>query len=184
MKRNIVLIGSMGSGKSHIGRHLAQAFDWQFVDTDRLLEEQYGAPIAELYQRFGEKEFRYRERQILKRVSLYHEAIISVGGNFTMDGKTVRRLQRYSFVVLLTANEQRLVSRVKRRIGKRPTMNYDNVDSFVRNMIVSWRPLYKRCDTLLDTTYGDSDIFVERIQADIAKKGVQFKKRRREKVDG
>lgn len=46
MQRNIILIGTMGSGKSHLGRNLADSRNWQFVDTDRLLEQRYQLPIA------------------------------------------------------------------------------------------------------------------------------------------
>ena len=47
MKRNIVLVGMMGSGKSHIGRKLAQRLGWQFVDTDRRIERAVGMTIAD-----------------------------------------------------------------------------------------------------------------------------------------
>ena len=82
MKRNIILIGTMGSGKSHLGRNLAEAKGWQFVDTDRLLERRYNLPIAEIYEKLGEKMFRSAEREILKKVCMYHECIISVGGMY------------------------------------------------------------------------------------------------------
>ena len=49
IKRNIILIGSMGSGKSHLGRNLADAKGWQFVDTDRILEKRYNMPIADIF---------------------------------------------------------------------------------------------------------------------------------------
>ena len=84
VKRNIILIGSMGSGKSHFGRNLADLKGWQFVDTDRVLEGRFGLPIAEIYKKIGEKAFRRAELEVLKKVSLYHEAVISVGGNFPL----------------------------------------------------------------------------------------------------
>ena len=55
IKRNIMLIGSMGSGKSHFGRNLAERKGWQFVDTDRVLEGRFGLPIAEIFKKIGEK---------------------------------------------------------------------------------------------------------------------------------
>ena len=53
IKRNIMLIGSMGSGKSHFGRNLAERKGWQFVDTDRVLESRFGLPIAEIFKKIG-----------------------------------------------------------------------------------------------------------------------------------
>ena len=55
MKRNIVLVGMMGSGKSHIGRKLAQRLGWQFVDTDRRIERAVGMTIAEFFASFRGK---------------------------------------------------------------------------------------------------------------------------------
>ena len=51
IKRNIVLVGMMGSGKSHIGRKLAVRLGWQFVDTDRRIERQMGQTIADFFER-------------------------------------------------------------------------------------------------------------------------------------
>ncbi len=179
MKRNIVLIGSMGSGKSHIGRNLAESLGWQFVDTDRMLENRYNMPIAEVYRYLGEKGFRQAERELLRWVSRYHEAVISYGGNFTIDVRTIKWLQRYSYVIVLKATEHRLVSRVRRRIGKRPTMDYTDVAGFVRTMLRTWKPLYKRCDYVLDTTYGDRVDLIGQIQEEIKRQNVIFKKRRK-----
>ena len=69
MKRNIVLVGMMGSGKSHIGRKLAQRLDWQFVDTDRRIERVEEKSLADFYFSAGEKAFREREINILQQVS-------------------------------------------------------------------------------------------------------------------
>ena len=88
IKRNIMLIGSMGSGKSHFGRNLAERKGWQFVDTDRVLEGRFGLPIAEIFKKIGEKAFRRAEMDVLKKVCLYHEAVISVGGNFPIEHRT------------------------------------------------------------------------------------------------
>lgn len=178
MKRNIILVGSMGSGKSHIGRNLAESRDWQFVDTDRLLEKQYRIPIAKVYEKLGEKGFRKAEMNILKTVSMYHEAVISVGGNFPMELRTLRALQRYSYVVGIRAAEYRIVNRVSRRIGKRPTMDYGDLTGFVENMVRRWRPMYRKCDFVLDTTFGKTDELVAAINEDLAKSKIEFKKRK------
>ena len=141
VKRNIILIGSMGSGKSHFGRNLADLKGWQFVDTDRVLEGRFGLPIAEIFKKIGEKAFRRAELDVLKKVSLYHEAVISVGGNFPIEQRTLRSLKKFSFIIGIRAAQYRIVSRVNRRVGKRPTMDYTNVSGFVHNMIQSWKPV-------------------------------------------
>ena len=178
IKRNIMLIGSMGSGKSHFGRNLAERKGWQFVDTDRVLESRFGLPIAEIFKKIGEKAFRRAEMDVLKKVCLYHEAVISVGGNFPIEHRTLKVLKKYSYIIGIRAAQFRIVSRVNRRIGKRPTMDYNNVHAFVHAMIQSWKPVYKQCDFVLDTTNGRTYDFMQRIEDELVTSGVQFKARR------
>lgn len=178
IKRNIMLIGSMGSGKSHFGRNLAERKGWQFVDTDRVLEDRFGLPIAEIFKKIGEKAFRRAEMDVLKKVCLYHEAVISVGGNFPIEHRTLKVLKKYSYIIGIRAAQFRIVSRVNRRIGKRPTMDYNNVHAFVHAMIQSWKPVYKQCDFVLDTTNGRTYDFMQRIEDELVASGVQFKARR------
>lgn len=178
IKRNIMLIGSMGSGKSHFGRNLAERKGWQFVDTDRVLESRFGLPIAEIFKKIGEKAFRRAEMDVLKKVCLYHEAVISVGGNFPIEHRTLKVLKKYSYIIGIRASQFRIVSRVNRRIGKRPTMDYNNVHAFVHAMIQSWKPVYKQCDFVLDTTNGRTFDFMQRIEDELVTSDVQFKARR------
>ena len=178
IKRNIMLIGSMGSGKSHFGRNLAERKGWQFVDTDRVLESRFGLPIAEIFKKIGEKAFRRAEMDVLKKVCLYHEAVISVGGNFPIEHRTLKVLKKYSYIIGIRAAQFRIVSRVNRRIGKRPTMDYTNVNAFVHAMIQSWKPVYKQCDFVLDTTNGRTYDFMQRIEDELETSDVQFKARR------
>ena len=173
-----MLIGSMGSGKSHFGRNLAERKGWQFVDTDRVLESRFGLPIAEIFKKIGEKAFRRAEMDVLKKVCLYHEAVISVGGNFPIEHRTLKVLKKYSYIIGIRAAQFRIVSRVNRRVGKRPTMDYSNVNAFVHAMIQSWKPVYKQCDFVLDTTNGRTYDFIQRIEDELDASDVQFKARR------
>lgn len=178
MQRNIILIGTMGSGKSHLGRNLADSRNWQFVDTDRLLEQRYQLPIAMIFKKLGASAFRQAELDVLKKVVLYHEAVISVGGNFPIEMKTLRQLRKYSVIIGIRAAEFRIVKRVNRRIGKRPTMDYSNVPGFVQHMIQRWNPMYRRCDYVIDTTHGRTEDLIDQINQRLEKDGIVFKKRK------
>ena len=135
-------------------------------------------PIAEIFKKIGEKAFRRAEMDVLKKVCLYHEAVISVGGNFPIEHRTLKVLKKYSYIIGIRAAQFRIVSRVNRRIGKRPTMDYNNVHAFVHAMIQSWKPVYKQCDFVLDTTNGRTYDFMQRIEDELVTSGVQFKARR------
>lgn len=177
MKRNIVLVGMMGSGKSHIGRKLAHHLNWQFVDTDRRIEQAEDKTIAEFYSSSGEVAFREREINILQQVSRYHEAVISFGGNFPMTIESYRILHKHGFIIALLTEPFRVEERVKRHIGKRPTVDYDNLSVFVRKMLKEWETIYPYCDAVIDTTRGGSGQIVQMITKTLRDKKVNFVKR-------
>ena len=176
-RRNIVLVGFMGSGKSHIGRKLAMRLGWQFVDTDRILERKVGMSIADYYALVGEQVFRQEEHDIICRVSHYHEAVISFGGNFVLEKKNFRVLKEWGYIIALQANPQRIIERVGRRIGKRPTMDYEDLSSFVFSMIKRWKKVYPYCDYVVDTTKKSPSFIVDEIKAQIEAEQIQFIKR-------
>ena len=122
-KRNIVLIGPMGTGKSRAAKILAENFGWQLADTDRILERFAGQKMAAYWERVGQKRFAETEMDVLNHVRFYHEAVIAMGGNFPMTEEKFQLLSEYGLVALLIARPFRLAERVSKRIGKRPTMN-------------------------------------------------------------
>lgn len=118
-KRNIVLIGPMGTGKSRAARILADGLDWQLADTDRIMEKETGMKMADYWRKVGAEEFQRKELEIIRRVRFFHEAVIAVGGNYPMTEQKFQLLKKHGLIVLMYANSYRLVERVKRRIGKK-----------------------------------------------------------------
>jgi shikimate kinase len=177
MKRNIVLVGMMGSGKSHIGRKLAAQLRWQFVDTDRRIEQVVGMTISEFYQSAGERAFKEREINVLHQVSRYHEAVISFGGNFPMNMDTYRILHRFGYIIALQSDPFRVEERVARHVGKRPTVDYDHLHEFVLTMIQQWKEVYPYCDFVIDTTHSGALQIVDMITGKLKHDNVQFASR-------
>lgn len=151
-KRNIVLIGPMGTGKSRAAKILADGFDWQLADTDRMMERETGMRIADYYRAAGAEAFEEKEMALINRVRYYHEAVIAMGGNYPMTEKKFRLLSEHGLVILLFAKPYRLAERVRRRVGKRPTMDYSDVDGYVRQMLRKWTKWKDRVDLVINTT--------------------------------
>mgnify|MGYP000056848701 CR=1 FL=1 len=118
----------MGTGKSRAAKILADGFDWQLADTDRMMERETGMRIADYYRAAGAEAFEEKEMALINRVRYYHEAVIAMGGNYPMTEKKFRLLSEHGLVILLFAKPYRLAERVRRRVGKRPTMDYSDVD--------------------------------------------------------
>lgn len=109
---NIVLIGFMGSGKSEVGRRLAERTGRRFIDTDEIVESA-GAPIADIFASEGEVGFRRREADAVRRASRASGAVIATGGGAVLSGDNVRRLRRNGVLVYLEVRPAELARRLE-----------------------------------------------------------------------
>lgn len=123
--RNVVLIGLRGSGKTSVGRLLAQRWNWQFVDTDTLIESRTQRTIADIFAHAGEPEFRRLESEAIANVIRGHQQVISVGGG-AVGGQSNRELLRNAGTcVWLTAPPEILLDRTQtdpRSATQRPNL--------------------------------------------------------------
>lgn len=78
--KSIVLIGFMGVGKTSIGKYLAEALNWEFIDTDEIIENDFNMPTSSIFKEFGENAFREKEKEVIEQISMKQHKIISVGG--------------------------------------------------------------------------------------------------------
>lgn len=111
-KRNLALIGFMGSGKTTIGRLTARRLDLQFLDTDVLLEERYGMSVRELFTANGETEFRRLEKLLIDDLCSRSGLLIATGGGVVLNQENVSMLRKNCLVLLLQAEPQTLLSRI------------------------------------------------------------------------
>ncbi|MBY0123931.1 shikimate kinase [Bacillus sp. S/N-304-OC-R1] len=79
-EKSIVFIGFMGAGKTTIGKLVAEKLDRSFIDTDEEIENEYGMPVSQIFQRLGEKEFREKEKAFITNLSQKGLQILSLGG--------------------------------------------------------------------------------------------------------
>ena len=94
-KENIVLTGMPSSGKSSIGKEIAEKLGREFIDTDKLIEEKEGMPIPEIFKKFGEEHFRNTEEAVIEEVSRNARgAVIATGGGAVLRRVNTDRLKR------------------------------------------------------------------------------------------
>ena len=97
----MAIVGYMGSGKSTVGRIVAEALDWEFIDLDRRIEERVGLSIPELFESSGEHFFRDLERrELLEALDGPAERVISCGGGVVIDPRNRDRLMEVATVFL------------------------------------------------------------------------------------
>ncbi len=114
-RRAIVLVGLMGSGKTAIGRRLAQKLGLEFVDSDAEIERAAGLTIPEIFDRYGEPYFRDGERRVMTRLLAGGPRIIATGGGAFMNEETRAKVREFGVSIWLKADLDILWRRVRKR---------------------------------------------------------------------
>src|SRR5213592_3562622 len=115
LDRPVVLVGLMGVGKSTVGRRLARRLGLSFVDSDAEIEDASGYPAAEVFERYGESDFRDGERRLVARLVEGDVRVIATGGGAYIDPRTRKLLNERAITVWLDAPIDVLAERTTRR---------------------------------------------------------------------
>jgi len=166
--RAIVLMGFMGTGKSEVGRRLAQRLGRAFVDTDQLVEERAGKRIAAIFSDEGEPAFRALERAAVADAAGRSGAVIALGGGAALDPQNVRCLRDAGILVYLTARPEIILSRVGDG-AHRPLLR-DDPRAAVTRLLAERGPVYAAAaDVTVDTSERTAEEVVGEIQQALAR---------------
>jgi len=119
MKKNLVLIGMMGSGKSTIGRLLSYITKQNLIDTDKLIEKETKLKINDIFQKKGENFFRKIEEKIVLNSLNFQNNIIAIGGGAFLNNRIREKIKNNCISLWLKCSEQTLIPRIKNS-KKRP----------------------------------------------------------------
>ncbi len=147
--RNVALIGFMGSGKSTVGQALARRLKFEFVDTDRLIEEQAGCSVAEIFARDGEAAFRAREREVITGLAARARLVIATGGGVGARPELLDQLKQHALVVWLWASPGTLWERVRTQTH-RPLLQVPDPPARIRELLAAREPVYRQADVLIN----------------------------------
>lgn len=155
-KDNIVLIGFMGSGKSTVGKALAERASMNFIDSDEYIENKAGMSIADIFEKMGEDEFRRIETETLIELrDNLSNTVLATGGGMPLRRENAILLKEIGRVFYLTAANRVIYDRVKEDT-KRPLLFCDDPYSKICDLMKERRPLYeKACDVKVDTNSND-----------------------------
>jgi shikimate kinase len=146
---NLILTGLRATGKTSLGRRLAMALQRQFFDTDRLIEQQIGAPISEYVGRLGWDAFRDIEHQVICQVARHHDAVISTGGGSLTYARNVEALKPDGVIILLAADPVTLARRLERSYVRPPLTDQPNLEAEMSTLWTQREPLYRKvCDVV------------------------------------
>jgi shikimate kinase len=142
---NLYLVGMMGAGKSAVGRPLADALGYRFVDADTVLEGATGRTIPEIFASDGEAEFRQLETAVLGQISGWHSLVVATGGGVVTRPENWGHM-RQGVVVWLDAPAQLLLTRLGSDTTPRPLLQVDDPGSRLRQLLAERQPLYAQAD--------------------------------------
>lgn len=164
LKRNVVLVGLMGAGKSTIGRRLAECLGLDFVDADQEIEAAAGCTVPEFFERHGEDEFRKGERRVIARLLERPTHVLATGGGAFMDPDTRAATRQHGVSVWLRADLDTLTKRARRR-NDRPLLQRGDPRAVLESLMATRYPVYAEADITIDSADGSHDDVVDEIIA-------------------
>jgi len=172
-KHSIALIGFMGTGKTAVGKKLAERLgdDYKFIESDEIIVNDAGKSIPEIFEQDGEISFREYEIAACKKTSQLKNVIISCGGGIVLNKINIDYLKRMAYIVLLTATPEEIFKRTMAEgKEKRPLLNKPDPMGEIKALMNFRSSFYAAHATItVDTTNKTIDEVVEEI---ITKTGI------------
>jgi len=144
----------MGSGKTTIGRRLAQINGFDFVDTDRFIEMQQGMTITEIFEQQGEAAFREMEHNILLDLQKREFAVVATGGGMPCHNDNIEMMLAAGKVVYMKTSPQALARRLLRSYTERPLIKGKTdveLQQFILKQLTEREPVYNRAHFVVQT---------------------------------
>lgn len=163
-KKNIILIGFMGCGKTTTGLKLSWKLKMPVEDTDKLIEKKAGCTISEIFAKDGEEAFRKMETQLLEEIcQRSYGRILSVGGGTPVREENRALLKQCGTVIYLRVSPETVYDRLKEDTT-RPLLRCEDPLAKIRDLMSSRKEAYESCaDLILDADLMDMDECMEKI---------------------
>ena len=159
--KSLVLVGMMGSGKSLIGKILSKKLDYDFIDTDKKIEEVEKKTISEIFESNGEKYFRNIEEVISLKFLKLNKNVIALGGGGFMNSSIRKYSQKKSITFWLDWKNETLINRIKHSKKRPLAMKFSN--SELNKLIIKRSTTYNLSDYKINCDKLDKNQIVEKI---------------------
>ena len=140
----------MGTGKSSVGRLVADLLHFTFLDTDDVIAARAGKSISEIFEQQGEQAFRDWERKIVEELAHRSKTVIATGGGLPANEANLASLKTHSLVICLWASPERIWARVHSQTH-RPMLKDPDPREKIRLLLAERGPYYRRADVLVNT---------------------------------
>lgn len=158
--RTVVFVGLMGAGKTAIGRKVAQVLDLPFADSDHEIETVSQMTVPELFERYGEPEFRALEQRVIERLLKDGPRVLSTGGGAFMNMHTRATIAERGVSVWLKADLDLLMERVSKR-QNRPLLKNPDPRAVMSGLMDERYPVYAQAHLTVETRDAKREIITE-----------------------
>ena len=147
---NIALIGFMGTGKTSVGRLVAEQLHYDYLDTDEVIQTNTGRSITDIFTKDGEPAFRALEQKVVAELASRKNTVIATGGGLPVNPENLASLKTHALVVCLWSSPEKIWERVRHQ-SHRPLLHDENPQAKIRELLAAREPFYKMADVLLNT---------------------------------
>jgi shikimate kinase len=140
----------MGTGKSSVGRLVAELLQFKFLDTDEIIESQAGTSIAAMFEQHGEAHFRAWEKRVAEELAQQSQLVISTGGGLPANDANLASLKSHALIVCLWATPEKIYERVRNQ-SHRPLLKHPDPLGKIRELLAIREPYYRQADILVNT---------------------------------
>jgi len=142
-RRNLYLAGFMGTGKSSIGREVARALRYRFIDSDRWIEKTVGMKIPKIFAEKGEAWFREQERLFIREGHPAEGCVVACGGGLIVPEGMKEEVEKRGLLVALFASPETVLARTARN-KSRPLLRVEDPEARIRGLMAARDPVYRR----------------------------------------
>ncbi len=151
LKKPIAIIGTMGAGKSTIGKKLANRLGLKFYDSDAAIETREGLSVVDIFDFKGEEYFINQERKIIPEILSYGTVVLSIGGNSFCDPLIQQIVKQNSICIWLKSDINTLYKRIKRRNTRPHFLNVPNPKEVLEDLVRTQYPTYMQADIIIES---------------------------------
>ena len=162
MKKNLLLTGMMGVGKSTVGKKLAKKLKLKFIDIDKIIEKKEKRTIKEIFEDKSEDYFRKIEKKISLEELKKSNSVIALGGGAFMDSSIRKEAENLSISFWLDLGLESLLIRLK-NVKKRPLLNQDHLEESVNKIYSERKKIYNKSDFKIKCNLMNADQIVSKI---------------------
>lgn len=150
---NIVLTGFMATGKTAIGRAIAEISNYSFEDTDSMIVTKTGMEINDIFAKYGEQHFRDLEREAVKEAAKMDNTVIATGGGVVLDKANIDALRKTGVIFNLDPDFSIIEERVEKARATRPLMKNESIEE-IKKRFEARKPFYDNCDCKIRVING------------------------------